>query len=38
MAMNRRIDLRIIMHTPANAAEIEDIRKRLIEPLKKSMP
>lgn len=36
MAMNRRIDLRIIMHTPANAAEIEDIRKRLIEPLRKS--
>lgn len=33
MAMNRRIDLRIIMHTPANAAEIENIRKRLIEPL-----
>jgi len=38
MAMNRRIDLRIIMHTPANAAEIENIRKRLIEPLKKSAP
>lgn len=38
MAMNRRIDLRIIMHTPANAAEIEDIRKRLIEPLKKDTP
>lgn len=38
MAMNRRIDLRIIMHTPANAAEIEDIRNRLIEPLKKSVP
>ncbi|MDH1087615.1 OmpA family protein [Pantoea brenneri] len=37
MAMNRRIDLRIIMHTPANAAEIDDIRKRLIEPLKKSV-
>ncbi len=36
MAMNRRIDLRIIMHTPANAAEIEDIRKRLFEPLRKS--
>lgn len=36
MAMNRRIDLRIIMHTPANAAEIEDIRQRLIESLKKS--
>ncbi|BBO64922.1 OmpA family protein [Serratia marcescens] len=35
MAMNRRIDLRIIMHTPANAAEIEDIRKHLIAPLKK---
>lgn len=35
MAMNRRIDLRIIMHTPANAAEIEDIRKRLIASLKK---
>lgn len=38
MAMNRRIDLRIIMHTPANSAEIEDIRKRLIEPLKKDTP
>lgn len=38
MAMNRRIDLRIIMHTPANAAEIEEIRKRLIDPLKKSAP
>lgn len=36
MAMNRRIDLRIIMHTPANAAEIEDIRMRLFEPLRKS--
>lgn len=36
MAMNRRIDLRIIMHTPANAAEIEDIRRRLFEPLRKS--
>nr|WP_154324492.1 OmpA family protein [Pantoea sp. 201603H] len=38
MAMNRRIDLRIIMHTPANTAEIEEIRKRLIEPLQKSTP
>lgn len=38
MAMNRRIDLRIIMHTPANAAEIANIRQRLIEPLQKSVP
>lgn len=38
MAMNRRIDLRIIMHTPANAAEIERIRKRLIKPLGKRVP
>jgi len=28
-ATNRRIDLRIIMHTPANFDEIETIRKRL---------
>jgi flagellar motor protein MotB len=30
-ATNRRIDLRIIMHTPANFEEIENIRRRLQE-------
>ena len=38
MAMNRRIDLRIIMHTPANSEEIQKIRQQLIEPLKQSKP
>ena len=37
-ATNRRIDLRIVMHTPANEAEIANIRQQLRGVMQEAQP